>query len=574
MNNSQLNHFSKVPVDMDIRRSLFERPQRVLTTMNTGQLVPLFFDEILPGDTVKVDMASLVRMATPLHPVMDNAFLDVHFYFCPMRLTWEHAKNFFGENTASPWIPSVSYTIPQISIPTSGGDGVYNSTVAGFAKGTLGSYLTGTVARNSDTISALPFRAYCLIWNNYYRDQNVFSPVNVSLGDSTTTGSNAGVAVNAGVAWTTGYNSYINNGTYVTAAQTGAALLPVCRFHDAFSSVLPGPQKGPSVTMPLGTLAPIVNDTSLAFSGVSPAWYTTATGSSAATGYAVATSLGTGNSTYTGTTPSNMYTHLAADLSNATAATVNQLRNAFMVQRFYEKLARGGSRYFEMIKAFFDVRVPDATVQIPEFLGGKRIPINITQVAQTSATDDSLTDYTPLGSLSAYSLTTDTESDVFAKSFTEHGFLFAVCCIRTEHSYSQGMNRYWFKKTLTDFYLPTFANAPEQPVYTRELYVTGTSSDSTVFGYQEAWYEYRYSPTIVSGEFNVDFAQALDSYHYGDDYSAAPSLSPGWLREPQLNVARTLAVKSHDQFLCDFLFNNKWVRAMPVYSVPGLLDHH
>lgn len=573
MNNEQLNHFARTPVDLDIPRSMFHRPLPVLTTLNSGQLIPLMCEEVYPGDSVKMNLSSLVRMATPLHPVMDNAFMDVHFYFVPLRQTWSHFKEFMGENTSTAWTPSVTYTIPQISCPTAGGDNVSSSTVKGFAKGSVADYLGIPIKRDFGTTNALPFRAYCLIWNNYYRDQNTMSPALVDLGDNTMTGNNAGVTWSSGSNRLSAYTYYITSGNYVNSAIHGGAPLPVCRLHDLFSSALPSPQRGPSVLMPLGTTAPVYNDTSkqVVFS---PAWLDDTSSHIGLLNreYLFGYGQGTG---VDGQGPqgslSAVNLSLKADLSQATAASVNALRNAFMLQRYYERLGRSGSRYFEMVRAFFGVVVPDLTVQIPEFLGGRRFPINMTQVAQTSSTDS----VSPQGNLSAYSLTTDVQNDIFSKSFTEHGYLFAVGCIRVEHSYSQGMPKLFLRKSFTDLYVPTFANAPEQPIYNKELFVSGSSSsDDGVFGYQEAWAELRYTVPKVTGEFRPDYAQSLDSYHYGDDYQSTPTLSAGWMAEPGANLQRTLAVANHDQFLCNFLFDMTWVRPLPVYSVPGLLDHH
>lgn len=565
MNNSQMNHFQMNPVNLDISRSKFDRSTRRLTTFMNGRLIPVLCEEVLPGDTVTMDVSSLVRMATPIHPVMDNAYLDIHFYFVPNRLVWTHWKNFMGENTASAWAPSVSYTIPQITAPT--------GLNAGWSKGSLANYLGLPIRRGGFSVSHLPFRGYCLIWNEFYRDQNTMSPCQVSTGDSTTTGAD-------GILGDTDISSWITSGTYVTNAQQGIYPLPVCKFHDAFTSALPAPQKGPAVTLALGGLVPVVNGGS---TYISPEWYKKS--GSSYVDLAVGDKYLIGTMGYSGdhadtlaaddapgmsSSDPTLYTKLAADLSVASSVSVNQLRESFMVQRFYEKLARGGSRYREMIKAFFNVTIPDSTVQVPEFLGGKRIPLNMTQVAQTSSTDST----SPQGNLSAYSLTTD-KSSLFTKSFTEHGYLFGLVMARTEHSYSQGIPRHFLKKTFTDIYNPTFANAPEQPVYNKELLVSGTqATDDGVFGYQEAWWEYRNSPNLITGEFSPDYATSLDSYHYGDDYSTTPTLSAGWIAEPCTQVSRTLAVTSHHQFLADFYFDQKWTRAMPVYSIPGLIDHH
>lgn len=584
MNNQQLNLFSMNPVKLEMGRSKFERPSRHLTSFDGGKLIPLYCEEVLPGDTVSMDFNMLCRMATPICPVMDNAYLDVHFYFVPNRLVWSHWKEYNGENTTGPWKQSIVYSIPQTTAPTSGGDNSSTTSpaVPGWAKGSVASYLGIPIKVGDISVSSLPFRAYCLIWNNYYRDQNVFSPCNVTLGDGTTSGLNSGL-------YPSTYDTWANS-SYVYNGEKGAAPLPVCKFHDCFTSCLPEPQKGYSVPIAIGSYAPIVdavdeiaagnadisvfkpfNPSNLISSGT--AFLDAPTGtqiidSDSKDNYSSGTPTGAGK----------IYKAMLADLGAASSATVNSLREAFALQRYFEKLARGGSRYFESIKTFFGVTVPDSTVQIPEFLGGKRIPINMTSVAQTSSTDST----SPQGNLAAFSQTSASEHGIFTKSFTEHGYLFGVVCVRTEHSYQQGIPKHFLRKDLVDFYNPVFANLGEQAVLNKEIYVQGTSVvdndgnvyDDQVFGYQEAWYEYRYSPNRISGELASTYASSLDSWHYGDYYQSLPTLGVDFIREPQSNIARTLAVQNHDQFIGDFLFNATWVRPMPLYSIPGLIDHH
>lgn len=558
MNRNTEMHFSQVP-SIGLSRSKFDRSFDHKTTWNCGDLIPVFVDTtIMPGDTVKMRMSEVVRMMTPIAPVMDNAYLDTYFFFVPKRLLWDHFKRFMGENDTAPWTQTTEYTEPQITAP-----------VNGWSKGTLADYFgfpTGVHGTNGWKASALPFRAYAMIWNEWFRDENLKNPVYISTGDSDTTGKD--------------YDS----STYdpVTDTECGAKPLKVAKLHDYFTSALPGAQKGPSVNIPLGQAAPIIGTDNIHSSST------------------LDTDL-VGKQLYawTGTTGFDLYSTdgvddlgqakgigLAADLSNAVGATVNQLRQAFAIQKFYERQARSGSRYIEVVKGHFDVTNPDFRVQRPEYLGGKRIPINMNQVIQTDAsgkssyydTDTSswaTEDKTPQGNAAAYSVTADSNEDLFTKSFTEHGILMGLVCVRTDHSYQQGLNRQFSMKKFTDYYWPEFANLGETAILNKEIYLSGTTSDDeSAFGYQEAWANYRYFPNIITGEMRSSYAQSLDIWHYGDDYSQLPSLGSDWIDEPESNMARTLAVNNHDQLFGDFYFGAIYTRPMPLYSVPGLIDHH
>lgn len=559
MNRNTEMHFSQVP-SVGLSRSKFDRSFDHKTTFNCGSLIPVYIDTtIMPGDTVKMRMSEVIRMMTPIAPVMDNAYLDTYFFFVPKRLIWDHFKRFMGENDTAPWTQTTEYTEPQISAP-----------VNGWSKGTLADYFGYPTQVGGWKASALPFRAYCMIWNEWFRDENLKNPVYITTGDSDTTGKD--------------YNSQSYDP--VTDTECGAKPLKVAKLHDYFTSALPGAQKGPSVSIPLGDTAPVIGE-HWERSGYSPA--TNLEGKQIGVAQNSTWQL-TLNGIVEGQTPESMPSAstigLVTDLSQAVGATVNQLRQAFAIQKFYERQSRSGSRYIEVVKGHFDVTNPDFRVQRPEYLGGKRIPINMNQVIQTDASGkssyyDSQTsswqteDKTPQGNAAAYSVTSDTNEDLFTKSFTEHGILMGLVCVRTDHSYQQGLNRQFSMKKFTDYYWPEFANLGEMAILNKEIYMSGTASDDeAAFGYQEAWANYRYFPNIITGEMRSNYAQSLDIWHYGDDYSQLPNLGSDWIDEPEENMGRTLAVQNHDQLFGDFYFGAIYTRPMPLYSVPGLIDHH
>lgn len=570
MNRNTQEHFANTPT-VNIGRSKFDRSYTHKTTFNAGDLIPFYVDtNITPGDTVKMNTAHVVRMMTPVAPVMDNANLDTYFFFVPYRLIWEHWEEFMGENKTEPWYQPVEYEIPQITPPT-----------GGWTKGSLADYMGYPTKVDGFKASALPFRAYALIWNDWFRDENLKNPCYISMGDSDVQG----------------VDILDSNLDYVTDVEKGACPAKVAKYHDYFTSCLLQPQKGPAVNLPLGDNAPI----KWTGEGASDIAYADATiykDKEVLLGYGAVNNTeswarnedGTG---LAGTPPiqSTMY----ADLSSAVGSTVSALRQAFAIQRFYEKQSLYGTRYIEMIKGHFQVTNPDFRMQRPEYLGGMRTPININQVVQTDATSQQLggeyvegtwtwnmSDLSPQGNTAAYSLTSGRNKDLFTHSFTEHGILMGLCCVRTVHTYQQGLNRQFMQKKFTDFYFPEFANLSNQPVYNKEIY---TQSDSIVdsngrvvndkaFGYQEAWAHYRYFPDIVSGEMRSNYDQSLDIWHWADDYSQLPSLGSEWIDETKENIERTLAVQNHDQFFGDFYFGAVYTRPMPLYSVPGLIDHH
>ena len=554
MNRNTELHFAENPTNLDIQRSKFVREMTHKTTFNTGDLIPIYVDDALPGDTIQMDMASCIRMSTPIYPVMDNAYIDTYFFSVPERLVWQHWKEFMGENTTSKWEQEVEYQMPQIKAPA-----------GGWAKGTIADYMGVPTKVENLSIRADYFRAYALIWNEWFRDQNLKDPAHINLDDATVTGS--------------------NGSTYQTDAQLGGMPLKAAKYADYFTTALPQPQKGPDVLLPLGGNAPVIgNGISIGLidskgnlggmggglkDGQKLNAYTERYGVEVTNGIYDAQSTGLNGNV--GLTTDGTKSGMVADLSMAGAATVNQLRQAFAVQRWYEKAARGGTRYTETILAHFGVTSPDSRMQRPEYLGGKRWRVNMDQVLQTSSTST----VSPQGNTAAYSLTCD-NSSLFTHSCTEHCIIMGLMVVRTDHTYQQGLARKFSRKSIFDFYWPTFANLGEQAILNKEIYAQGTAADDEVFGYQEAWAEYRYSPSRVSGAFRSNYAQPLDAWHYADYYTKQPILSSDWIDETRANINRTIAVQDEleDQFIGDILFKAEWTRPMPIYSIPGLIDHH
>nr|WDY38273.1 major capsid protein [Rattus norvegicus microvirus] len=539
-------------------RSRFDRSSSYKTTFNVGDLIPFYVDEVLPGDTFSIDTSKVVRMQTLLAPIMDNIYLDTYFFFVPNRLTWEHWREMMGENTQSAWLPTVEYTVPQLKAPESG-----------WNVGTIADYMGIPTGVGGLSVNAMPFRAYALICNEWFRDENLTDPLNIPVSDSDVQG--------------------VNTGNYVTDVAKGGLPFKAAKYHDYFTSCLPAPQKGPDVTISVGNpgMIPVVtgpnnDEGSLGIPMVG--WFRSPTSSGGA-----ATSLGSfspvdsaagsnvvkrdlaappdPSETDYGFRPVNLYANWSGDVP---VATINQLRMAFQIQKLYERDARGGTRYIEILKSHFGVTSPDARLQRPEYLGGSRVPININQVVQNSETGT-----TPQGNTAAYSLTTDSHSD-FTKSFVEHGFIIGLMVARYDHSYQQGLERFWSRKDRFDYYWPVFANIGEQAVKNQEIFAQGTAVDQEVFGYQEAWADYRYRPSRVTGEMRSSYAQSLDVWHLADDYDTLPSLSDQWIREDSATVNRVLAVSDavSAQLFCDIYIRCLATRPMPLYSIPGLIDHH
>lgn len=528
------SHFGNIPTKT-IRRSKFKRPCSHKLTANVGQIIPIYRDELLPGDSCKINVSSLVRMTTPVNPVIDNCWMDIYFFSIPRRLVWAHWKEFMGENTTDEWTQTTEYTIPKTEAPE-----------GGWAKGSIADYMGARINTEGIWIDSCYLRAYTLVYNEWFRNENVSEPAAMSMGDATTSGS---------------------NGTdYVVDLEKGGMPAQAVKFADYLTRALPEPQKGQPVFVPIGGTAPIIGTENTI---LSPSYPTDDDLKDKEISF-LRESAGNyqlyGNQEILSTQKS---IGLSADLTQTTAgATIGQLREAYAVQKLMETWARGGTRYIENIRSNFGITSPDARQQRPEYIGGTRIPINMTEVVQQSETNQ-----TPMGDTAGKSLTIDSRNMVSYAS-TEHSIILGLMVIRCEHTYQQNIERLLHRQTKYDFYWPALSNISEQPIFEYEIFAQGTADDDDVFGYQEAWADYRYAQNRISGELNSDYAQPLDMWHYGDDYTTAPTLSDEWIKEPQTNLARTLAVQDQDQFICDFYFDQTWVRPMPVYSVPGLTGWH
>ena len=530
MRSPNSNHlFSRVP-SVSIPRSAFKRDRTYKTCFDAGKLIPFFLDEVLPGDTFNVNVAAFARLATPVVPFMDNVYMDFQFFFVPCRLVWDNWEKFNGyqENPGD----STDFLIPQLDDHLVG-------------VGSLHDYF-GLPSNKEVTVNALPFRCYNLIWNEFYRDENLQDSVPVLKDDGPD--------------------------PFVTGSTSTYKLLPRGKRKDYFTSCLPAPQKGPGVEIPLGGNAPVDFVTPSSSDDVTALRLYNTNGSALTGNYLLGQS---GTSVVRVTNPSyvNGGTSLAlpklyADLSQTNAITINTMRQAFQIQRLYERDNLGGTRYFETLVAHFGIRSPDSRLQRPEYLGGGTLPVSIHSVAQTSSTDTE----SPQGNLAAVGLTGSRSAVHFSKSFVEHGYIIGLVSVRADLNYQQGIDRMWSRRTRFDFYWPALAHLGEQAVLNKEIYYQGNASDDQVFGYQERWAEYRYGVSKITGKLRSGVPESLDVWHLAQHFENLPVLNSEFIEEnPPLS--RVIAVPSEPQFVFDSLVSCKCIRPMPVYSVPGLIDH-
>jgi hypothetical protein len=551
-----------------IPRSQFDRSHGWKGAFGAGKLVPFFVDEVLPGDTFNLSTAMLARLSTPIVPFMDNLWLRTFFFFVPNRLVWEHWEAMNGDQRSGP-TASTDYLVPQANI-------------SGVKIGSIGDAMGLPIGKNTQ-VSELPLRAYSLIWNEWFRDQNLQSAFNIDknsqreyVADTAISGTN------------------VDNPVYYSSDY-----LPVAKFHDYFTSSLPWPQKGPGVEISLGGTVPVVTP-GLPESGLYPLtlantnqmdwlyssgnqWYRAEPNTefspviSGVSGenyadfsrFPFGTRYSGGNSVKDSNLAIKLPVGSTVDLSKSTPISINDLRQAFQIQKLYERDARGGTRYTEILRSHFGVVSPDARLQRPEYLGGGKTRINVNPVQQTSSTDEA--SGTPQGNLAAYAVAVDSRHS-FTKSFVEHGFVIGLVCVQSDLTYQQGLNRMWSRKARFDYYWPVFAHLGEQAVLNKEIFCQGTEEDDKVFGYQERYAEYRYFPSQITGHLRSTSSTPLDVWHLAEKFDSLPTLSDQFIRD-NTPLSRVVAVQDEPPIILDAWFDLKSVRPMPVYSTPGLVDH-
>lgn len=537
--------FSQIP-KAQISRSVFDRSHGWKSTFDSGYLVPFLVDEVLPGDSYKVKFNFLARLSTPVVPTMDNLFLDTFYFFVPYRLLWRHWEQFNGQQDYPG--ASTDYLVPQTTAPAD----------KGFEVGSLEDYFglpTGVKGIKANELAA---RAYALIWNEWFRDENLQNPINLSTFSEISTADGLD-DVGMGDRGFVGQHKLLRRG----------------KRHDYFTSALPWPQKGPGVEIGLAGNAPVLSKPD----GVTLYTESTSGPTSGSGKWLGAKSSDSANFLCYGTnifTPSNVVlkadSGLYADLSSTSAATINSLRQAFQVQKLYERDARGGTRYTEILRSHFGVISPDSRLQRPEYLGGSESPVIINPVVQNSATGATGA-ATPQGNLAAFGLASSTSAKHgFTKSFVEHGIIIGLLNVRADLTYQQGIPRMFSRRTRFDFYWPVLAHLGEQAILNKEIYAQGNDKDDEVFGYQERYAEYRYFPSMITGKLRSTDPQSLDVWHLSQKFDNLPTLSAQFIQDnPPVN--RILAVQDEPQFIIDSYIDMKCARPMPVYGVPGLVDH-
>ena len=563
------HRFSDAPA-MYMKRTKFDRSHVYKTTFDSGKLIPVFVDEVLPGDTARMSVNYFARLATPIKPIMDNIYLDWFFFFVPNRLVWEHWQNFCFEQEDPD--DSTDYVVPTCKLTggTAGENGI----------GTLWDYFgLPTGLTNTLSVNALPFRMYYLIYNEWFRDENLQKSVKIDKSDTNAVFKHDRLSDQP--SWILSSGQYVN----------GCALAPRGKRHDYFTSALPWTQKGPGVSIGLAGTAKLVDPSPITGyfvqqqtgnlaaaqlskdGGVHDIFTANGTLQYQGGGYdatIVGHSIkGSGTATAKAISGNSWFSKNSyADLDSSSIFTINSLRTAFQMQKFYERLARGGSRYTEVLRSFFGVVSPDARLQRPEFLGSFTKMVNVNPIAQTSATDST----SPQGNLSAYGVTA-AKFHGFTKSFVEHGYVFGLVCARADLTYQQGINKMWLRSTVYDFYWPTFAHLGEQAIELREIYAQGSEADTTVFGYQERYAEYRYKPSQITGKFRSSVTGGnLDVWHLSQFFKNAPTLNEEFIMENP-PIERIVAVPSEPEFLLDIGFRYTTVRPMPMFGTPGLVDH-
>lgn len=534
--------FSQIP-RAQISRSVFDRSHGWKSTFNSGFLIPFLVDEVLPGDSYKVKFNFLARLSTPIVPIMDNLFLDTFYFFVPYRLLWKHWEQFNGQQDYPG--ASTDYLVPQTTAPSTGG----------FPVGSLEDYFGIPTGIPGIKVNELAARAYALIWNEWFRDENLQNPRNLSNYTELNLPTSLD-DIGVGDRGLTGQHSLLRRG----------------KRHDYFTSALPWPQKGPGVELPLAGNAPVVapNGVKLTDSATGKSAYLSGAVESSWPNNMVLFGSYNGNFTHKMTLPSD--SGIYADLSSVSAATISSLRQAFQLQKLYERDARGGTRYTEILRSHFGVISPDSRLQRPEYLGGSESPVIFNPVVQNSATGSSGA-ATPQGNLAAYGIVSSTSAKHgFTKSFVEHGIIMGLLNVRADLTYQQGIPRMFSRRTRFDFYWPALAHLGEQAILNKEIYAQGTSEDDDVFGYQERYAEYRYFPSMITGKLRSTDPHSLDVWHLSQKFENLPKLSDQFIQDIP-PVDRILAVQNEPQFVIDSYIEMKCARPMPVYGVPGLVDH-